>query len=106
MTDPTLTGAGIGGAIVAIFWGMEKVIPAIAKAVRTNNNDKINTRHSNNLKPGTAEKCIAHGEKIVEHDITIKFLAAESVESKKDRKEIKAKLDSGFQHVYDKLDGK
>jgi len=101
-----LIGAAAGSVVTATFMGVAKLIPVITKAVRPNGNGKKITTQSNNMKPGSAAKCIEHGEKIVEHDTTIKYLASESVESKKDREAIKNKLDSGFQRIYDKLDGK
>ena len=106
MTDPTITGAGIGGVIVATFWGMTKVIPVIAKAVKPNYgaNDKLKSAIEH--KPGKAQVCIEHGTILTQHSETLKHLVDETKDSKDDRKEIKNKIEKGFQRIYDKLDGK
>jgi len=48
MTDPTITGAGIGGVIVATFWGITKLVPVIAKVVKPINSK--GRRPKNNLR--------------------------------------------------------
>jgi len=107
MTDPTLTGAGIGGVIVATFWGMTKLIPVIAKAVKANGSGlKLNSIKSINCKPGKADICIERGERLATHNQILINLVNETEESKEDRKEIKREIKSGFQRIYDKLDGK
>lgn len=104
MPDPTLlTGAGIGGVVVATCWGISKVIPAIAKAVKSNSGSK-STAKLLECKPGKADVCIKRGEKLATHNQILINLVNATEESKADRKDIKDKLDSGFQRVYDKLD--
>ena len=106
MTDPTITGAGIGGVIVATFWGMTKVIPVIAKALKPNDgtNDKI--KNVIEHKPGKAQVCIDRGTILTKHNEMIKRLVDEANDSKSDRKDIKITIEKGFQRIYDKLDGK
>jgi len=106
MVDPTITGAGIGGVIVAMFWGITKVIPVIAKAVKPNygTNDKLKSAIEH--KPGKAEICINHGTALTRNADAIKHLIDEMKDSKDDRKDIKNKIEKGFQRIYDKLDGK
>ena len=106
MTDPTITGAGIGGVIVATFWGMTKLIPVIAKAVKANGSGKNITLKSLEYKPGKAQICIDRGEKLATHNQILINLVNETEESKEDRKEIKREIKGGFQRIYDKLDGK
>ena len=66
MADPTVTGGVIGGVIVATCWGISKVIPAVAKVVKSNgkNSGKNNTLTSIECKPGKAKICIDRGEKL------------------------------------------
>lgn len=101
--DPTLlTGAGIGGVIIATCWGMSKVIPVVAKAVRSNGkNSKKNTLE---CKPGKAQICIKRGEKLVEHEGILNQLVQADKDSKEDRKEIKTKIETGFSSVHARLD--
>lgn len=107
MTDPTITGAGIGGVIVATFWGITKLVPVIAKVVKPiNSKGKLNTVRSMEFKPGKADICIERGEELVRHNQILINLVNETGESKEDRKDIKDKLTNGFQRIYDKLDGK
>lgn len=108
MTDPTITGAGIGGVIVGMFWGMTKLIPVIAKAVKGNSGSglKLNSIKSIDCKPGKADVCIERGERLATHNQILINLVNETEESKEDRKEIKREIKSGFQRIYDKLDGK
>ena len=108
MADPTVTGGVIGGVIVATCWGISKVIPAVAKVVRSNGkySSKNNTVKSIECKPGKAEVCIERGEKLATHDQILINLVNETEESKEDRKDIKKEIKFGLQRVYDKLDGK
>ena len=40
MVDPALTSGIIGGVIVATCWGISKVIPAVAKAIKQNGREQ------------------------------------------------------------------
>ena len=104
--DPKLVGAIIGVIIATIFAGLVKLIPVIAKAVKPNpgSGPKLNTVKSIECKPGKAQVCIDRGEKLATHDQILINLINDNEESKEDRRDIKEKLDSGFQRVYDKLD--
>jgi len=91
--DPKLVGIIIGIVVTTIFAGLVKLIPVIAKAVRTNNpgsGTKLNTVRSLECKPGKADICIKRGEKLVKHDGILEYLVKETEESKKDRHEIKS----------------
>ena len=106
MPDPLLTGAGIGATITATFWGVTKLIPVIVKAVKTNGPGKNTILKSIEYKPGKADVCIERGEKLVKHNQILINLVNDTEESKEDRKDIKLKIDTGFQRIYDKLDEK
>ena len=91
--DPKILYIIIGVVITAIFGGLVKLIPVIAKAVRTNNpgsGTKFDTVRSLECKPGKADICIKRGTMLTQHTETLKYLVKETEESKEDRKEIKS----------------
>ncbi len=101
--DPTLvTGAGIGGVIMATCWGMSKVIPSVIKAVRSNG--KNSKKNSSECRPGKAQICIDNGTAITQHEERIELLKTANEDAKKDRRDIVKKLDSGFTSVHTRLD--
>lgn len=104
--DPKLIGVIIGITITAIFAGLIRLVPVIAKAVKPNpgSGPKLDTVKSIECKPGKAQICIDRGTTLTRHNETIKHLIEGLNESKEGQKEIRNKLDSGFQRVYDKLD--
>jgi len=106
MVDPTITGAGIGGVIVATFWGITKLVPVIANALKPNSGSNDKLKSAIEHKPGKAQICIDRGTILTQHSETIKRLVDETKDSRTDRKEIKIEIKQGFQRIYDKLDGK
>lgn len=91
--DPKLIGLIIGVTVAAVFAGLVKLIPVIARAVRPDNpgsRTKFNTVRSLECKPGKADICIKRGEKLVKHGEILNYLVKETGESKEDRQEIKS----------------
>lgn len=90
--DPKILYTIIGVTIAAVFAGLVKLIPVIAKSVRTNSGSgsKFGTVRSVNCKPGKADICIERGQTLVKHDGILDHLVKETEESKKDRNEIKS----------------
>ena len=106
MPDPMVTGGIIGGTVTAVFWGVTKLIPVVAKIARSNgkNSNKNNMIRAMEGRPGKAQVCIERGTVITKHDEIIKNLAEETQESKVDRKEIKTAIRTGLERIYDKLE--
>jgi len=96
-----IEGVGVGvvsGGAVVVF--VMKMLPILLKRI---NGKKTNNR--SNAKPGTAKICRDRGEKIVEHDVTIRHLCELSDKADKRSEEMRKENRDDHRRIFDKLDG-